>query len=322
MPQARGTQTTVALFEESVYATDPGAPVGTKFYIVKSGLRATQGRFDSNTLDVSRSRTRPALGNIDSAGPIETEISAENIGTALKHVMGTSTPTGVGPYTHTLTLSSLPVGLVIENDYGANISGVGRYEKFNGARFNGATFRFPTDGYCTASFDAVAAKSTLGSAPLDVTLTDNGHTPFSSFQASIQEGGGAIATVTSVEFKLDNGLDKSVYALGGAGQRRALPEGFATITGTLTALFEDATLLNKAINDTTSSLQITLTRGTGLGSAGNESIVFLLQQLVYDRTSPGIEGPNGIVLSLPFRVFRSGANAGLLVTLKNALATI
>jgi len=322
MPQARGTQTTVALDQETAYATDPGAPNASKLYIVKSTLRASQGRFDSNTLDASRARTRPSLGNIDVTGAIDMEISAENIGTILKHSIGTSTPTGVGPYTHTMTIASLPVGMVIEHDYGANISGSGRYEKFNGCRANSAAFTFPTEGNCMMSVDIAGAKSTLGATPYDATLTDNGHTPFSSFLAAIKEGGATIATVTQCDFKIENGLDKGVFALGGLGQRRALPEGFATITGTITALFEDATLLNKAVNDTTSSLQITLSRGTGLGTAGNESIDFLIQQLVYDRTSPAIEGPTGLVVQLPFRAYKVGANLGLQVTLKNAIATV
>lgn len=322
MPQARGTQTVVALFEESTYATDPGAPDGKKLYVVSSGLKGSQSLINSNTLDASRSRTRPSRGNIDAGGQIQTEVSAENIGTLLKHSMGSNTTTGTGPYTHTLTLGSLPTGLVIEHDFGSNISGTGRYEKFNGVRVGRASFSFPTEGICTANFDMKGAKTTLGSAPLDATLTDPGHTPFSSFQATILEGGSAIATVTDCTIDIDNELDAGVYAIGGAGQRRALPEGFSTVSGSITALFEDATLLTKAINDTASSLKITLSRGTGLGSAGNESIEFLVQNLVYERTSASIDGPSGLKITLPFQAFRSGGANGLQVIIKNALATI
>lgn len=322
MPQARGTQTTVAIFEESTYATDPGTPDGKKLYVVTSGLKGAQSLLNSNTLNSSRARARPARGNIDPSGPLLVEIGAENIGTLLKHAMGSNTTTGASPYTHTLTLGSLPTGLVIEHDFGSNISGSGRYEKFNGVRVGRASFSFPTEGYCTGSFDLMGAKTTLGSAPLDATLTDTGHTPFSSFQATILEGGSAIATVTDCTIDIDNELDSSVYAIGGAGQRRALPEGFATVSGSITALFEDAALLTKAINDTASSLKITLSRGTGLGSAGNESIEFLVQNLVYERTSAPIDGPNGLKITLLFRAFRLSTDNGLQVIIKNAVATI
>ncbi len=322
MPQARGTQTQIGIYEESTYATDPGAPDGKKLYVVTSTVKSSQTLLDSNTLDNSRARTRPARGNVDVAGQISVELGAENIGTLLKHAMGVNVTSGAGPYTHTLTLGSLPTGLIVEHDYGSNISGSGRYEKFNGMRIGSTTFSFPTEGYCLANFEVKGAKSTLGAAPIDATYTDTGHTPFSSFSATILEGGSAIATVTSCDIKIDNALDDSVFAIGGGGARRALPEGFSSITGSITALFEDATLLNKAINDTASSLKVTLARGNGLGSAGNESIEFLVQNLVYERTSPGIEGPQGILIQLPFRGFRLSAQNGLQVIIKNAVATI
>lgn len=322
MPQARGSGSVVALFEETTYATAPGAPNGTKLYVVSSALQASQPLVKSNTLGGNRARTRSGRGNINAGGPIKTELSAENVGTLLKHAMGAVSTSGVGPYTHTLTLGNLPVGLHIEHDYGAAISGAGRYERFKGKRVSRASFRFPSEGLITADFDMMGAGHSLESTPLDATLNDNGHTPFSAFQASITEGGSAIATVTDVTLDIDNEPDGSVYAIGGAGTRRALPEGFSTVSGTLTALFEDAALLNKAINDTASSLAITCTRGTGLGSAGNESIVFTVQDLVYERTSPAIEGPAGLKISMKFEAFRSGANNGLQVVIKNALSAI
>lgn len=322
MPQARGTQTAVAIFDEAAYATDPETPDGTLLRIVSSGVRSSQSLLDSNTLDASRARSRPGRGNINISGSLQTEISAQNIGKILKHAMGSVNTTGTNPYTHVLTLGALPVGMVVEQDYGANISGAGRYEKFNGCRVGGFSFSFPTEGFCTASFDLIGAASSLESAALDATLTDNGHTPFTSFQAAIEEGGAEIAIVTAVEITGSNELDESVFAIGGGGQRRALPEGFSTIGGSVTALFESAALLNKAISDTASSLKITLSRGTGAGSAGNESIEFLVQNLVYERAGPGIEGPNGLMVTLPFRAFRSGSDNGLRVAINNAVAAL
>ncbi|MGE0289687.1 MAG: phage tail tube protein [Bradyrhizobium sp.] len=322
MTQATGSNTAVALFEESAFATDPGTPAGTKLYVVSSAIRGAQNLIDSNTLNSNRSRARPGRGNINVSGPINMEVSAENIGTILKHAMGQVSTSGSAPYTHVLTLGALPTSLLIEHDYGSAISGSGRYEKFNGLRIGRASFNFPSEGLITASFDTVGAKNTLASSALDASLTDNGHTPFSAFQGSFQEGGSSIAYIESATLEINNDLDESVYAYGGAGQRRAIPEGFSTVSGSITALFESAALLTKAINDTASSLVFTLSRGDGLGSAGNESIVFEATNLVYERTSAGIEGPRGLRITLPFKAFRSGSDNGLEVTIKNALSAI
>lgn len=317
--QARGIQTTVALYDESTYTT-PGA-AGKKIYVVSSGVKAAQALKESNTLSSLRVRRRPALGNIDVAGPLQVEANGENIGFLLKHALGQVATTGSGPYSHVITVGSLPVGFTLEHDYGSAISGVGRYEQFNGCRVGGWTLSCPQEGFPTMSFDIKGAKSTLAASPLDASLDDTGFTPFSMFEATLLEGGSALGVATQLEIKGDNGLDDSKFAIGGAGVRRRLPEQFCTISGSVTVMFEDMTLLNKAINNTASSLKITLTKGDGLGSAGNESLEFFVQNLVYERNSPTIEGPGGLMIQLGFKDFLVGTDT-FKTTLKNAVAAL
>lgn len=323
MAQARGTQATFALFEESTYGTDPGSPAGQVLYASSFGLAKSQNRQNSNVLTASRGRVEPYLGNVNVAGTLATEIGAESMGTILKHLMGANTTTGANPYSHAMTIGDLPTSLLLEVDYGSNISGTGRYVKYNGCRLNSATFDFPTEGACTASFDVVGAQATLASTPLDASLTDNGHTTFSSFSAAIEEGGSSIATVKSVNLQVANELDQQAgYVIGGGGVRGNLPEGFSSLSGTLVAVFDSVSLMTKALGDTETSLKVTLSRGDGLGSAGNESIEFFVQQMKYEPTTPPVNGPEGIEISLPFFAYKSGADLGLAITVKNAVATI
>ena len=225
-------------------------------------------------------------------------------------------------YTHTFTIGDLPVGMILEKDHGANISGTGRFEYFNGVKVGAVTFDFPQEGNPTASFTMKGAGSTLAASALDSSLTDNGFTPFSSFTlGTVEEGGATIANITEASLTLDNGLDESSFVLG-QRNRQALTEGFSTVTGQIVALFEDATLLNKAINGTESSLKFGFGRGTGDGSPGNESLEYLVEQLEYERKGQPVEGPAGIKITLPFKAYRSGAQRGLRVRLKNAVATV
>jgi len=320
MPQARGSQTSTILVEESTYGADPGAPDAQQLYVVRNTLASNQNLLQSNTLSTSRERQSPIAGNIAVSGDIEFELGAESMGTILKHVLGSNTTSGSDPYTHTMTLGDLPVGFIIEKDYGANITN--RYEKFNGCRVASAAFNFPNEGVPTATLSIIGATSVMGTSSIDATVTDNGHTSFSAFDASIEEGGSSIAYVESVEFTVDNELDDSAYVVGGSGVRRALPEGFSTVSGTITALFESDALLTKAIAGTETSLKIALTRGTGDGSAGNEYMEFFIQQLQLERTSAPIEGPGGLKLTMPFQAYISGSTSALQTIVKNAVATI
>lgn len=322
MPQARGTQTTSVLVEEATYKTTPGVPSGQKMYLTANNVTSQQNLIDSNTLQSDRERGEPIQGNINVSGSLEFELAAEWCGTLLKHVHGTNVTSGVDPYTHTMELGDLPVGFIVEKDFGSNISGSGRYVYDNGCRVASATFNFPQEGFPTASVNVTGALETADSTPLDASPDDEGATSFSAFDATILEGGGAISTVTSCSFTIDNGLDDGVYVIGGSGQRAALPEGFATVTGTLTSLFDSYTLINKAINSTETAIKITLSRGDGLGSAGNESMDFHLQQLKYELTSQPIDGPQGLVTQLSFKGYKSGSTSAVETIIKNAVATI
>ena len=320
--QARGIQTSIAIFEEDTFGADPGVPDGQKIYVTSFGLAKSQNRIDSETLSNSRGRVEPFLGNINASGSVATEMAAESSGTLFKHLMGVNTTTGSGPYSHALTIGDLPTSLMFELDYGSAIVGTGRYAKYNGCKINNASFDFPTEGACTASFDVVGVDAVLAAAPLDASLTDNGATTFSSFSASIEEGGVAIASVKSVSMTVANGLDEGSYVIGSGGKRVSLPDGFSTVSGTLTAVFDSTDLMNKALGDTETSLKITVARGDGLGTAGNESIEFLVQQMKYDPTTPSVNGPGGIEIALPFKAYKIGTDLGLAITLKNNVATI
>lgn len=323
MSQARGTQTSVAIADEDTYGQDAGTPDAVRAYYTSEGVKGDENQIQDDTLTSDRSRKRPGKGNINVSGALTSNMGAEWIGKLLKHLLGSVSTTGADPYSHVITIGDLPVSFTYEKDYGANITN--RYEKFNGCRVGSCEFSFPQEGWQTAAFQILGASRALGNSPLDATVTDPGHTAFSGRQqATIQEGGSDIAYVQDLKFSIDNGLDQNTYALGGNGVRRAADEGFASISGTLTALFESDALLTKAVNDTETSIQITLSRGDGLGSAGNESIDFQLNQLTFAQTSPEIGGPAGLLVPLAFNGYANaaGSDLGLQITLKNAVATL
>lgn len=413
MPQARGTQFGLAIYDEDTYGQDPASPVGKKIYLKTSDLKSSQNRIHDDTLTQDRSRAEPALGNKDAAGNIDVALNAESFCYLLKHALGvvttgrpvsqqptnvtgvvaeyaektapagngtlsftasgttlawaasgdtagaaqdvsgggsftlqsntagqsitvTVTPgslpgsnqsdaniTVVAAYEHRFTLGDLPTGMTVEKDYGANISGSGRLEKFNGCKVGSMALSFPQEGYPAATFSLKGAGSAAAATSIDASWTDPGHVAFSSFAAVVKEGGSGIAVLTEANIGLDNGLDESGYTLG-SGTRGQLPEGFATIDGDITAMFDSNTLLNKALTDTETSLQITMSRGDGYGTAGNETLDILVQQLKYEPVSPGIDGPAGVFINLPFKGYRnsSGTKLGLLVTVRNQLSSV
>jgi len=318
MPQGQGHQLAVNLYDETAYGVDPGTPSATKLYIDEFGVVAGQGYDEDNSV-ADRYPDAPLPGVIDVTGAIKPKLSAENIGTLLKHALGSVATAGTGPYAHTITIGDLPAGMVVEKDMGSKLSGAARYEKFNGDKVSGFSFEFGGNAQPSLSFDIQGAKSTLASSPLDATPTDNGNTRFSLFHASVEEGGSASAIVTAASLSFTNNLNGDGYAVNDNGIRSTLDEGKVGVSGEITARFENETLLNKAINNTESSLKFILSRGDGLGSVGNGYLEIECATLVFSRNSPAIEGPTGIMVKLGFVGY--GANACKTV-LKNQLAAI
>jgi hypothetical protein len=322
MSLARGIKAIIGMYDETTYATDPSAPDATKLYFTKFNPGYKQELIDDPTITGLRTNAKPAFGNIDLSPSLESVIAPEWIGKPLKHLFGAVADSGAGPYSHLFTIGDLPTSFMLERDYGSAISGSGRYEKLNGCRIEKATFKFPVKGWCTMALAMKGAKIVQAASPLDATYTDLGHSGFTSFSGTIEEDGAPIAVVAEAEMTLANDLDPDVYVIGGLGVRRSLSEGFALLGGSITALFESQALLNKAIANTVTSLKITLSRGDGLGSAGNESIVWLSNQLLLEPNVPPVEGPRGLRQTFPIKPYRLVADLGLQLTLNNAIATV
>lgn len=128
----------------------------------------------------------------------------------------------------------------------------------------------------------------------------------------------------SASLSIENGMDTSLYtfpATGAtAGERGALPEGLARITGSLETVFEDFTTLDLAKAGTDTTFEWIYQTGTGIGTAGNEYLSFLVNHSDIMLASPPIETASGLKVTYNFNAFASGADMGLLVTLKNAVA--
>jgi hypothetical protein len=318
MPQATGSNAQIIFDVESVFGTTP-SPDAKRFYFLTDTLAQKRALQQSNVMRGSRNLTKSVRKNKEVSGSITSELNPY-MSTFLKHLLGTNTTTGANPYTHTMKAGALPVSLCIEKGF----TDLGQYFLYNGVRINKGTFEFGSDGIIPVSFDFMGQKCTIAGTSFDATPTDLGHLPFDGFEASIKEGGSTIAYVSKCTFDISNDLDGDMYVIGGLGLRRAIPEGKTIVTGRLTALFESITLYNKAVNFTESSIEVTLTRGDGLGSAGNESLVIKIPEIMFEENDPIISGPKGIVTEMPFTAFYDNAAeaTSIQMILKNTTATI
>jgi hypothetical protein len=320
-----GSAVRVALYDEVTYKTSAGLTLGMLGYFTECGLAAQRNAVQSNTLAAGRSRAIPGAGNIDVSGSYNLEVAPQHIGFFLRHILGAPTTTGgSAPYTHVFRPTALPVGLLVEKNWvPAGITS--KVEHFLGCRVADATFDFPQEGAVTLALSLQGAKYTIAAAPLDATLADPGHTGWFAPDVTLTIGGSASLIVKSANIKITNNLQTDRYTLGTAGERVDCPEGFADVTGSITAIV-DTTLfsafIDKAQARTDTALSLICTSGAGTGaSAGNEKLTLTLDHALIDLTSAPINSPGGIEVSFTFNAFKSGAtDKGLVATLLSPLA--
>lgn len=318
--QASGSNARIIIgAAETAFGVTPVTPAGLVLPFTSEGLGQKTELNKSNVIRSSRNASRPSRGNRDVSGNIATELNV-NMGRLFKAAFGGITTVGAAaPYTHTFKIGALN-SFPIEKGF----TDLGSYFLYNGCKVNKFGFEVNPSGILPLDIDWVGASRTKGVATFDATAVDLGHNPFEGFDGAIKEAGVDIATITAFKWAVENNLDNSVYVLGSQGKRYRIPEGATVVSGSLTALFDSQTLLDKAIAGTETSIEVNLTKGTGAGTAGNESLQLLFDELIYQEQDPVIKDTKGILIELPWTAYwDNGANGtSVQAVLKNTQATL
>lgn len=149
----------------------------------------------------------------------------------------------------------------------------------------------------TGSFGLVGKGQSFTTSALDATPADVAtNDPFEGSQSTmvIKEGGSAVALVSSVSLSLSNNL-RDIQVLANSGNKADITAGRSVLTGTISALFQDLTMLNKWLNKTSTSLDLIIP-----DPDGNQYRIYL-PNVEYTGSTPQIPGEDEIILDMPFQ---------------------
>ena len=227
-------------------------------------------------------------------------------------VVGTSAVATVGAaaYKHVLTRGLLPVGFGAEIAY----NDIAQYNAFDGLRVDQLSLTVANSGIVTGSMNLVGTTSTMAATPTG-TPTALTHVPFVQHEAQFMEGGQS-AKMSAFSFTLTNDLDP-VRSIGSRTIISAR-EGMGDLTGKITTLFQDATYINKVINETASSINVFFGASNGTGSVN-----FNFPNVKYfGDAGVGISTDKGIVYAQDFEADNSVGATDITVTIINSEATL
>ncbi len=306
---AKGSKIRGVIYEESTWGVAPTTPEGIQLSVAEIGVALNRTSNMSRVLRNDRNGTEGSLGWRNVAGPIVTQPNSRELPFIMKHVMGAWAVVGAGPYTHTLKVSDLPPGLTLDKNF-TDMSGVGCVERYTGLRINECQFGASHDGLFEMTLNTIGCDEVDDSALLDAAPHLYPIQPFAMPKLTITEGGSPMKIGKNYQVTIKNNLDNTVgQTAGNGGVLSDLPEGYVGIEFSFDALFKSYTLLNKAKNETISSLSLLFASQT----AGH-SAQFAMNEVHYDVSEPIAKGPGGIVVPMKgYAFYLADAAASALV---------
>lgn len=177
------------------------------------------------------------------------------------------------------------------------------FHSFLGVEFNTFSISIQPGAIITGTFGI------LGREPLLATTAPSGSSlgqptvtkVFDSFTGSLKEAGTTIGIITEISLSLENGLEPRFVVFSDLTLEPSI--GRSNCTGQITAYFENATMLEKFLAETVSSLEFTL-----IDEEGN-LLRFTLPHIKYTGGQPDVSNQGSITLAMPFQAIYDAAAA-------------
>jgi len=286
MTIANGAQHSLHYVAESTYGTTPSTPTWTPLPHTGTTLALTKDGIESEKLRGDRQVEDFRHGNKSVAGDVTGELEYAAFDDMLEAAL-------CGSWTvDELKAGTTRRSFTFERKFG-DLS-TPEYHRYTGCEVNALSISVSPNAMVTTTFGIIGKDLTTNTSQVasSVYSSDVGNSPFDSFTGSILEGGSSIGVVTALELSLENGIEP-LFAVGSQTTNRP-SIGKSRLTGTLTTYFESKVLYDKFINETSSSVALTLT-----DLDGNDYLIEL-GNVKYNSGQPDVSGEGAVTIALEF----------------------
>ena len=286
MAFAQGSRSSLAYIAETTFGTTPSTPTFANLPINSHSLDLTKDRVEGNEIQADRMSRVDRHGNKQAGGSIEVDLRKGDYDELLESAFFNSYATDV------LKVGTTPKYFSMED--AAN--DVNQFRLFTGLAVSSVNFSIAPNQMVTSTFEMVgkgmtqaATTGSTGGAP----TASSTNSPFDSYSGTISDGGSGISIVTSIDFSLTNSLAPTFVV--GADNAQSLEFGRAVVEGTMTVYYQDQTLINKFLNETESSIEVSIDDPTGANP-----YTFLFPRVKYNGASVPLQNPQSRLITLPF----------------------
>lgn len=286
MAFAQGSRSSLSFIAESAFGTTPATPTFANLPFNTHSLDLTKDRVEGNEIQADRMPRVDRHGNKQAGGSIEVDLRKGDFDGLLESAFLNSYSTNV------LKIGTTPKFFSFED--AAN--DIDQFRLFTGMSVSTLNVSIAPNQMVTGTFDLVgktmtqaATTASTGGAP----TASSTNAPFDSYSGTIEDGGSGLAIVTSLDFSLTNSFAPTFVI--GSDSAQQLEFGRAIVEGTITVYYEDATLINKFLNETESSLSVSVDDPTGANS-----YTFDFPRVKYNGASVPVQNPASRLITIPF----------------------
>ena len=286
MAFAQGSRSSLSYIVESTFGTTPAGNFQNLPFTTHS-LNMTKDRVSGTDINADRMSRVDRHGNRTVAGDITADLRDTDFDDLLEAAMLNTWSTNV------LKVGTVPKYFSIE-DYAADID---QARLFTGCSVNTLSVALAPNAMVTGTF-GIVGKDMVISATEKTQDAATGAAPFDAYSGDLEIGGSVAAIVTAMDFTVTNGFAPTFVV--GDDSAPSLEVGDAVVEGSISAYFEDAALLNRFIDETETSLKVTV----GDNESTPNTMEFFFPRCKINSADVGVDGPTSRVIALSFVALR------------------
>ena len=285
MAFAQGSRSSLSFITEATFGTTPAGNF-TNLPFSTHSLNLTKDRVAGTDIQADRMARVDRHGNRQVGGDIVVDLRDGDFDSFLESAMLNTWATNV------LKVGTTPKFFSVE-DYAADID---QARVFTGMSVSTMAISLAPNQMVTTTFGMVGKDMAI-SATEKTQDAASGAAPFDAYSGDISIGnvGGAapVAIVTALDFTLNNSYAPTFVI--GDDSAPSLEYGRAEVEGTLTAYFEDASLINRFLNETETEIEVSVDDPTGANS-----YTFTFPRVKINSADVGVDGPTSRMISMSF----------------------
>ena len=296
MAFSSGAQRDLYYVVEDSYGVPPATVAMTEVRNTEDTISLVRDSFVSDERRGDRGIHDMRLGNKQPAGDISFEFSYGAFDDFLEGALGGTWSGNV------LKKGSTLKSFAIEKAF----TDITQYQYYTGGVVNTFNLEIAPNAMITGSFGMLFRDAENGSSAYhNSTSGVSTNRPFDGFTGSILEGGGSIAEVSSMSLSLDNGFERNFVLMSNSAPQ--MTSGKSNITGSVTLYFANSTVYDKFVNETESSLAITLEDNLG------NSYLINLPRIKYTSADTPVSSDGAIINTMNFQALDDAVQASNIV---------